>query len=70
MGSLEEYEAKRRRIRTRISEIGLPELPALIAEPPPSSTAMAGRVATAVFVCLCATVSVCVDATDQLLPEG
>jgi hypothetical protein len=29
--------------RTRISEIGFPELPARMAEPPPSSTAMAGR---------------------------
>lgn len=29
--------------RTRISEIGFPELPARIAEPPLSSTAMAGR---------------------------
>lgn len=29
--------------RTRINEIGFPELPARMAEPPLSSTAMAGR---------------------------
>lgn len=48
-GKLRDYVSRkntrrsRQLSRTRINEIGFPELPARMAEPPLSSTAMAGR---------------------------